>query len=266
MDRHAVYREGLFASTRAIMVDPANDARAPMTSLFEPAPVPVIPVTGEEALFPINRIFCVGRNYAAHAREMADEPQREAPIWFTKASAALCHAGGTIPYPPGTRDCHYEMELVVAIGSAGFRVREADAMALVFGYACGLDLTRRDLQNAAKDKRYPWDTGKDFENAAVIAPLTRAADFGPLGPQRLSLTQNGVVKQDAPLGDMIWSVAELIADLSTMYHLVPGDLIYTGTPAGVGPIAPGDTLQGTIAGLAPLRLTIAEPEASPAST
>jgi fumarylpyruvate hydrolase len=224
--------------------------------LFDPPTVPTVPLVGEDVRFPVGRVFCVGRNYAAHALEMGAVPQREAPIWFTKASAAICHSGDTIPYPPGTSNCHYEMEFVVAIGRAGFRVPDAEAMDLVLGYACGLDLTRRDLQNAAKDKGYPWDTGKDFANAAVIGPITRAAAFGAPGEQRIAFTRNGTRKQQAPLSDMIWSVAELIADLSTMYHLAPGDLIYTGTPAGVGPIAPGDVLEGTIDGLAPLTLTI----------
>jgi len=228
------------------------------TMLFDPAPVPTVPIFGEPAVFPVHRVFCVGRNYAAHAREMGDEPQKEAPIWFTKSATTICSSGATIPYPPGTANCHYEMEFVIAIGAPGFRVSAAQAMALVLGYACGLDLTRRDLQNAAKDKGYPWDTGKDFENAAVIGPITRAAAFGLPGERRITLAQNGVLKQEAPLSDMIWSVAELIADLSTLYHLVPGDLIYTGTPAGVGPVAVGDVLEGTIEGLRALTLTIAE--------
>jgi fumarylpyruvate hydrolase len=231
-----------------------------VTMLFDLPAVPAVPICGEDALFPVHRVFCVGRNYEAHAREMGDVPQREAPIWFTKAPAAICLGDRTIPYPPGTKNCHYEMECVVAIGAPGFRVVAAEAMSLVFGYAAGLDLTRRDLQNAAKAKGYPWDTGKDFENAAVIGPITPAPVFGSLGDQRIALTQNGAMKQEARLSDMIWSVAELIEDLSTMYHLVPGDLIYTGTPAGVGPIAPGDKLEGMIEGLAPVTLTIAQAE------
>jgi fumarylpyruvate hydrolase len=228
--------------------------------LFDPPVVPAVPIVGEAALFPVRRVFCVGRNYEAHAREMGAVPQREAPIWFTKSATTICLAGGTIPYPPGTGNCHYEMEFVAAIGASGFQVAPADALELVFGYACGIDLTRRDLQNAAKVKGYPWDTGKDFENSAVIGPLTRAAAFGPTGNQRIALSQNGVPRQEAPLSDMIWSLAELIADLSTLYHLAPGDLIYTGTPAGVGPIASGDVLEGTIDGLAPIKLAIGTAE------
>jgi len=228
-----------------------------VTMLFDLPAVPAVPLAGEDAAFPVHRVFCVGRNYEAHAKEMGDEAPREAPIWFTKAPAAICLAPAEIPYPPGTTNCHYEMELVVALGGAGFQVPVEQAMELVLGYACGLDLTRRDLQNAAKDKGYPWDTGKDFENAAVIGPITRAARFGVPGDQRIALQQNGTAKQDASVSEMVWSVPELIANLSTMYHLVPGDLIYTGTPAGVGPITPGDVLEGTIEGLAPIAVRIA---------
>ena len=232
----------------------------PVTLLFTPSPTPTVPIRGEETLFPVHRVFCVGRNYEAHAREMGDVAPREAPMWFTKAASAICLSDCTIPYPPATTNSHYEMEFAVAIGAPGFRVSAAQVSELVLGYGCGLDLTRRDLQNAAKAKGYPWDTGKDFENAAVIAPLTRAADFGSPGEQRIAFTQNGALKQEARLSDMIWSVGELIADLSTMYHLVPGDLIYTGTPAGVGPVAIDDALEGTIDGLEPVRLTIGAAE------
>jgi fumarylpyruvate hydrolase len=151
------------------------------------------------------------------------------------------------------------MELVVAIGAPAFRIAPEGAMEVVYGYACGLDMTRRDLQNASKAKGYPWDTGKDFENGAVIAPITPAVAFTPEG-QRIALTQGGAVRQDGVLSDMIWSIPELIADLSRLYHLAPGDLIYTGTPAGVGPVAVGDVLEGTIDGLTPLRLEIAQAE------
>ncbi|KMS54379.1 fumarylacetoacetase [Novosphingobium barchaimii LL02] len=231
-----------------------------MTLLFDLPAVPTVPVLGTEGRYPVRRIFCVGRNYAAHALELGNAVDREAPIWFNKAPAALCLSGETIPYPPGTANCHYEMELVIAIGAPAFRVAAEDAMAAVYGYACGLDMTRRDLQNAAKAKGYPWDTGKDFENGAVIAPITPAGQFGAVADQRITLAQNGVIKQDGTLSDMIWSVPELIADLSRLYHLEPGDLIYTGTPAGVGPVSPGDVLKGTIDGLAPVALEIGAAE------
>ena len=230
-----------------------------MKNLFEPLPAPSVPMVGEQSLFPVNRIFCVGRNYAAHAAEMGFSATKDAPFYFTKTPSAICPSGATIPFPPGTQNCHYEMELVVAIGAPGFRVAEADAMDLVLGYACGFDMTRRDLQNAARDQGRPWDLGKDFEHAAVIGPITRAAGFTPAG-QRIALSQNDVVRQDAVLSDMIFTVAELIAYLSNYYHLAPGDLLYTGTPAGVGPIAPGDRLVGTIEGLAPVELAIGPAE------
>ena len=231
-----------------------------MTQLFELPPRPTLAMGEDGARFPVGRIFCVGQNYAAHAREMGFEPQRDAPIFFTKSAAAVCFSGSTIAYPPGTRDCHYECELVVAIGAPAFRISPAEALAVVAGYGVGIDLTRRDLQNAARDKGHPWDTGKDFENAAVLAPLTPAGAFGAPGSRRITLTQNGEVKQDSDLSQMIWSVPELIAELSKLYHLEPGDLIFTGTPAGVGPIAPGDSLVGSIDDLADLTLFIADPE------
>jgi fumarylpyruvate hydrolase len=231
-----------------------------MTTLFDLPAAASVPVLGAGARFPVRRIFCVGRNYAAHAREMGSEPDREAPFYFSKSSWAVCPSGATVPFPLGTANCHYEMELVVAIGAPAFRVAAADALSAVLGYACGFDMTRRDLQNAAKDQGRPWDFGKDFENAAVVAAITRAADFGALTDQSIRLTRNGAVMQDALLSDMIFSVPELIAYLSRFYHLQPGDLLYTGTPAGVGPISPGDKLVGTIDGLQPVELDIGPAE------
>jgi fumarylpyruvate hydrolase len=231
-----------------------------MSLLFDLPDRPSLPVTGEDARFPVHRIFCVGRNYADHAREMGLSPVKDSPIYFTKSPAAVCPSGATIPYPLHTEDCHYEMELVVAIGAPAFRIAEADALSVVFGYACGFDMTRRDLQAKARDGRTPWDTAKDFENSGVLAAITRADIFGIPDDQRIALTQNGETRQDARISDMIWSVPELIADLSTYYHLVPGDLIYTGTPAGVGPVVPGDRLEGTIDGLESISLTIGDPE------
>lgn len=229
-----------------------------MTDILFPPPAPVlVPLRDGSGFFPVTRIFCVGRNYADHAREMGHEVDREAPFYFTKSPAHLTLTGATIPYPPGTKDFHHEMEFVVALGAEGFRVPVEKAMDLVFGYGAGLDMTRRDLQGAAKDKRRPWDTGKDFENAAILAPLTRAAEFGLPGPQAITLLLNGEPVQRAHLSEMVWSVPEIVAHLSTLYHLRPGDLIYTGTPAGVGPVKPGDRLHGEIDGLAPVEVTIA---------
>lgn len=232
-----------------------------MTDILFPPPAPVlVPLRDGSGFLPVTRIFCVGRNYADHAREMGGEVDREAPFYFTKSPAHLTLTGATIPYPPGTADFHHEMEFVVALGAEGFRVAADKAMDLVFGYAAGLDMTRRDLQAAAKDKRRPWDTGKDFENAAILAPLTRAAEFGLPGPQAITLLLNGEPVQRSHLSEMVWSVPEIIAHLSTLYHLRPGDLIYTGTPAGVGPVRPGDRLHGEIDGVAPIDLTIAAAE------
>jgi len=227
-----------------------------LTPVFPVAPPPLVPITGQPGQgFAVHRIFCVGRNYAAHAAEMGNEVDREAPFYFTKSAHALC-LDDSICYPLGTTDCHYEMEFVVALGAGAHNVSEAAAMDLVFGYACGIDLTRRDLQAAAKDKRRPWDLGKDFENSALIAPLTRAADFGQIGPQSITLLHDGDVAQSAVLSDMVWSVPEIISHLSRYYHLRAGDLIYTGTPAGVGPVQSGSHLCGHIDGLSPIRVGI----------
>lgn len=233
-----------------------NKQRASMSdTLFPPRPTPVIPVRGM-AGFPVARIFCVGRNYAAHAIEMGNEVDREAPFYFTKSAHAVLLSGQDMSYPPRTDDLHHEMELVIAIGAQARDVAVGDAMDVVLGYACGLDMTRRDLQAQAKEKRRPWDTGKDFENAAIIAPITPADQMGTPGPQSIRLTVNDQVTQDAILSDMIWSVPEIIADLSTLYTLQPGDLIMTGTPAGVGPVMPGDVLSGTIGNLDPVTTKI----------
>ena len=226
-----------------------------MTPLFTPPALPVVPLVGEASGLPVRRIFCVGRNYAAHAAEMGNAVDREAPFYFTKSPFAVCHSGSTIPYPPGTRELHHEVELVVVIGAPAFRVSVARAQDVVLGYAAGLDMTRRDLQQQGKDKRRPWDLGKDFENSAVIAPISRADGFDPAG-KRVALTCNGAPRQQAMLDDMIWSVPEIVADLSCYYHLDAGDLIYTGTPAGVGAVAPGDVLRGEVEGLAPVELRI----------
>jgi fumarylpyruvate hydrolase len=228
--------------------------------LFTVPAAPLIPVEGEAGAFPVRRIFCVGRNYAAHAAEMGNEVDREAPFYFTKSAHDICLSGATIPYPLETSDCHHEMEFVVAIGAPAFRIPEAEALTAVYGYACGIDLTRRDLQGAAKEKRRPWDLGKDFEHSAIIAPITPKAAFGEIGDQAIRLAVDGTVTQEARLSDMVWSVPEVIAHLSRFYHLQAGDLIYTGTPAGVGPVAPGNVLLGEVDGLAPLHLSIGAAE------
>ncbi|WP_135500939.1 fumarylacetoacetate hydrolase family protein [Roseovarius aestuariivivens] len=222
--------------------------------VFEPPQQPAIPVEGEGPLFPLRRIFCVGRNYAAHAIEMGNEVDREAPFYFTKSAQCLCHTGSVIDYPVATQDCHYEMEFCVAIGAEARQVDPEAAMDAVFGYACGIDLTRRDLQAVAKHLRRPWDVGKDFENAAILGPVTRKEAFGAIGAQTIWLEHDGARVQAAPLSDMIWSVPEIISDLSKLYTLLPGDLIMTGTPAGVGAVHPGSRLEGSVDGLVPVRV------------
>ncbi len=225
--------------------------------LFTVPPAPTVAVAGSTARYPVGRIFCVGRNYADHAKEMGVEVDREAPFYFLKQAGAIVESGATIPYPPGTSNYHYEMEFVVAIGAPAFQVPVETAMDAVFGYACGLDMTRRDLQLAARAKQRPWDLGKDFEQSAVITEIVPKAEFGTVGPQRITLAVGGATKQDAHLSDLVWSVEELVSHLSRYYHLVPGDLIYTGTPAGVGPVVAGDVITGSIDGLPPIALTIA---------
>ena len=224
-------------------------------TVFPPRPTPVIPVTGQ-AGFPVSRIFCVGRNYADHAAEMGHEVDREAPFYFTKSAHAVLLSGNDMPYPPRTADLHHEMELVVAVGAKAKDVAIADAMSVVFGYGCGLDMTRRDLQAAAKAKRRPWDTGKDFDNAAILAALTPADGLGDISDLAITLQVNGQTRQSAHLSDMVWSIPEIIADLSSLYTLMPGDVIMTGTPAGVGPVVKGDVLSGRIGDFAPVNTRI----------
>ncbi len=232
-----------------------------MTTYLFPAPaVPAAKVRGEAGLYPVSRIFCVGRNYAAHTREMGGDPDRDPPFYFTKPANALVPSGGQVPYPPGTSNYHHEMELVLAIGKPVFRVSVEAAQDAIYAYACGLDMTRRDLQLAARDKGRPWDLGKAFENAAVLSELVKAADIGHPRDGLIELKVNGQVKQTSDLRELIWNYAEIVSHLSQYYHLQPGDLIYTGTPEGVGPVRPGDRLEGTIAGIGTISLTIGEAE------
>ena len=231
-----------------------------MPQLLFPAPPPItVPVRGRSERFPIRRIFCVGRNYEAHATEMGAVVDREAPFYFTKASEHYVASGSTVAYPPGTGNYHYEVELVVAIGAPAFRASADRALESVFGYACGLDMTRRDLQQAAKDQRRPWDLGKDVEESAVLAEIVPAADIGHPREGRIELRVNGETKQSSDVSLLIHGVPEVIAHLSTFYHLQPGDVIYTGTPEGVGPVKPGDELAGSIAGVGTIALRIGDP-------
>jgi len=226
--------------------------------IFDPRPVPALPIIGLDALFPVARIFCVGRNYEDHAREMGQTVDREKPFYFSKSATALSQAGAALPYPPGTNNYHFEMELVVAIGAPAFKVAPGDALGAVYGYACGLDMTRRDLQLSERAKQRPWTLGKDVEASAPVSAIAPVSKIGHPAKGRIELRQNGQVRQSADFGDMVWSVPEIIAHLSGFYHLAPGDLIFTGTPAGVGPVAPGDMLEGSIAGVGELKVTIGE--------
>jgi len=228
--------------------------------VFAASLVVTAPVRGRSDRVPIRRIFCVGRNYEAHAREMGVAVDREAPFYFTKAAEHCVASGSTVPYPPGTSNYHYELELVVVIGAPAFRVPAQGALDCVFGYACGLDMTRRDLQFAAREQRRPWDLGKDVEQSAVLSEIVPATEIGHPTAGLIELRLNDEVKQLADVSQLIHKVPEIVAHLSTFYHLHPGDLIYTGTPEGVGPVAPGDVLQGTIAGVGTIALTIGPAE------
>lgn len=227
-----------------------------------PTPIsPSLAIEGSTQRFPVNRLFFVGRNYHAHANEMKNPVNKsvDVPFYFTKDRSALVESGATVPYPPATANYHYEMELVVAIGQPAFRIAQADAGRAVYGYACGLDMTRRDLQLAARAKSRPWDLGKDIENGAVCSPIKPLAGV-LLDTGHLALRVNGELKQDSNIALLIWSIPELVADLSRYYHLQPGDLIYTGTPAGVGPVNAGDHLSGQVDGVGTVELTIGAAE------
>lgn len=229
-------------------------------TLLFPAPVwPTLPVAGTADRFPVRRIFCVGRNYAAHAAEMGAAVDRETPFYFTKNPLDIVMSGSQIPYPPGTANYHHEVELVVALNKSAFRVGPDAAAETVWGYGIGLDMTRRDLQAGFKEKRLSWDLGKDFEQSAVLTALTPKTGFTPKA-QEIALSVNGETRQHGQLDDMIWSVPELISHLSQFYHLEPGDLIMTGTPSGVGPVVAGDTIEATVEGLMPLTLKIGPAE------
>ena len=228
------------------------------TYLWAPPPVPSLPVRRLAARVPVNRLFFVGRNYHAHAAEMGKPVDKasERPFYFTKSPSTLVESGATIGYPSETTSFHHEMELVVVIGAPGFRVSEAEADRLVYGYACGLDMTRRDLQLAARDKGRPWDTGKDVEQSSVVSEIVLMPGV-VLDSGALSMSVDGQVRQQSDVSRLIWNVRELIADLSRLYHLQPGDLIFTGTPEGVGPVLPGQRVDGHIEGVGEIRLQIA---------
>lgn len=230
------------------------------TPLFEPRPLPQLAINGTDLTYPVQRIFCVGRSYEAHAREMGFEADRGAPFYFTKSAFTVIHSGQSAPYAPSTENLNYEMELVVALKAPVFKATPEQAEAAIYAYGCGLDMTRRDLQISYREKGRPWCMGKDFENAAVLTALTPAADYTPPGDAVIQLDVNGETRQKSTLDHLIWTVPEMISHLSYMYHLGAGDLIMTGTPEGVGPVVSGDTLRGSVTGLSSLEHKITAQE------
>ncbi|QGM46614.1 fumarylacetoacetate hydrolase family protein [Methylocystis heyeri] len=225
--------------------------------VFAPPPVPSVAVEGGSLRFPVRRIFCVGLNYADHAREMGKDPGAEPPFFFTKPADAVVESGATIPYPSMTGNLHHEIELVAALGSGGADIPVEEALGHVWGYAAGIDLTKRDLQKKARDEGKPWDFSKGFDQSAPIGALRPAARIGHPQSGRIALSVNGEPRQAGDLSDMILGVAEVIAEISKYVRLAPGDLIFTGTPAGVGPLRPGDRIEGEIAGVGAASLAIA---------
>jgi len=226
---------------------------------FTPPALPSLAIFGSSARFPIRRVFCVGRNYAAHAREMGSDPNREPPFFFTKPADAVVAAEGALPYPPATQDLHHEIELVVALRSGGADIPADEALAKVWGYGVGLDLTRRDLQSAAKENGRPWDMAKGFDASAPCSPLRPVSSFGhPSDDACIRISVNGTVRQEGTLDEMIWPIADIISHLSRLVTLAPGDLIFTGTPSGVGALVPGDRVHGEIAGVDEFDLEVVE--------
>lgn len=231
-----------------------------MTYAITAAPPVTLPVAGSDETYPVRRIWCVGRNYAAHAREMGSDPDREPPFFFQKPTDAIVQDGEAITYPPGTANLHHEIELVVAIGKAGFKIPVADALDHVFGYAVGLDMTRRDLQNAAKDTGRPWEMGKSFDQSAPCSAIQPASAIGHPDHGKIWIKVNGETRQESDISHLIWNVSETIAHLSELVELQPGDLIYTGTPEGVGPVVAGEVMEGHVDGVGDLTTPVVAPE------
>jgi 2-keto-4-pentenoate hydratase/2-oxohepta-3-ene-1,7-dioic acid hydratase in catechol pathway len=249
----ALVAGGVAASARNVAAQPGT--RTPFT-----VPQTFIPIAGTSELFPVRRIYCIGRNYAAHAREMGSDPNREPPFFFQKPTDAvqLAPPGEMIdhPYPTLTKNYHYEVELVAALAKGGRDVPPERALDLVFAYTVGLDMTRRDLQRAMGDEKKPWEIGKSFDRSAVLGPLQPAMSTGHFTSGAIWLKVNGVVKQNANLNQMIWNVAEQISNLSKAFELMPGDIIYSGTPENVGPVVKGDIMDAHIDGLPDLRVKV----------
>jgi fumarylpyruvate hydrolase len=231
--------------------------KSEVSFVVSPPVLPHAAVAGTDERFPVRRIYCVGRNYADHAREMGAKPEREPPFFFAKPPDAVVASGATIAYPLATRNFHHEIELVVAIGREGVDLERARALECVYGYAVGIDLTRRDLQLAARESGRPWDTGKGFDESAPIAPIRPCAEIGHPVSGAIWLKVNDRIRQNADIAELIWPVPDVLVHLSRLFVLKPGDLIYTGTPAGVGAIERGDRLAGGIAGVGEIALTIA---------
>lgn len=224
--------------------------------VIAPPETPSVAVADSDQRFPIRRVFCVGRNYAAHAREMGKDPDREPPFFFMKPADAVVPASGTVPYPALTSDFHHEIEMVVAIGRSGMNVKPEDALDLVWGYGVGVDLTRRDIQDLAKKMSRPWDWAKGFDASAPCSPIHPVSIVGHPTKGEVWLNVNGVLKQTGDLQDLIWPVADVISHISRAVALMPGDLIFSGTPAGVGPLQPGDEVKGGVQGVADFTFTV----------
>lgn len=244
-------RQSEFARINTTCSNPA------MQFTFAPPQPPSVAIVGSDVRFPVRRIFCVGRNYADHVREMGNDPKSEPPIFFTKPADALVESGAAIAYPSNTSNLHHEVELVIAIGKGGADIAESEAVNHVWGYGVGVDLTRRDRQAEAKKAGTPWDTAKGFDHSAPLSALTPAAQSGDAMNARIWIKINGETRQDANTNEMIWSVPEIVAAISRWWELKPGDLIFTGSPSGVSALSPGDVVECGIDGLAPLQFSIA---------
>ncbi|GAA0716792.1 fumarylacetoacetate hydrolase family protein [Dokdonella soli] len=228
-----------------------------MSDVVIPPPTPSVPVIGTDARFPVHRIYCIGRNYAEHAKEMGATVDRAQPMFFMKPADAVVTDGADIPYPPATRDLHHEVEMIVALARGGRDIPVADALDCVYGYGVGLDLTRRDLQAIAKAKGHPWDVAKGFDGSAPVSALRRVAETGHPQHARLALDVNGERRQQTDIADMVFGVAEIIHELSKLWTLAPGDLIFTGTPAGVAALQRGDRVHAELEGIGTLEVRVA---------
>ena len=255
MDRRKFFN-GAVATAGAGLAGCATTAAPGGTRTPFEVPAVHLPIVGSTQVFPVRRIYCIGRNYADHVREMGADPKRDPPVFFSKPADAVVANGEAVPYPPQTANLHHEIELVIALDRGGRDIPVATALDHVFGYAVGLDMTRRDLQRMMGDQKKPWEIGKSFDSSAPIGPLHTVEKVGHVGKGRISLAVNGTVKQDATLAHMIWSVEEQIAQLSMANELFPGDIIYTGTPENVGPVVVGDTILCKIEGLPDMSVKI----------